>query len=207
MDFNKINKEFYKDLDVLALSKILLGKLLVHNSSDGLSLGRIVETEAYLDLDPAAHSYVGKTNRNKSLFEGGGISYVYFIYGNYYCFNVVADPKDKGEAVLIRALEPIQGLDLMKSRIMKFNEARKHIKYKELNEFNLCNGPGKLCLAMGIDKSLDGVKLWNNNLYIANDNYSFRENEIHTTTRIGITKAADRPYRFYIKGSKFISRK
>lgn len=205
--FKTLNKEFYKNINVLELAKSLLGKLLINETQDGLSIGRVVETEAYLNNDPAAHSYVGKTERNKSVFEEGGTSYVYFIYGNYYCFNVVADPKDIGEAVLIRALEPIQGIDLMKNRLMEFKSTRKHIKYSEIDNYSICNGPGKLCIAMGINKSYDGHKLWNKPLYLAEDKGYSKLQEIYTTTRVGITKAADKPYRFYIKNSKYISRK
>lgn len=207
MNYKIIDKNFYSNKNTIKLSKELLGKILVKESIEGLTSGRIVETESYLYNDPAAHTFIGKTPRNKSAFEEAGTSYVYFIYGNYYCFNVGANKKNTGEAVLIRALEPVDGIDLMKSRILKFNSLRKHIKYKDIPITKLCNGPGKLCLALDIDKNLDGHKLWNKPFYIADDGYKVRDNDIITTTRIGITKAAEMPYRFYLKDSPFISKK
>lgn len=207
MNYKILNKNFYINRDTIKLSKELIGKILVRESIEGITAGRIVETESYLNNDPAAHTFIGKTARNKSAFEESGTSYVYFIYGNYYCFNVGANEKDIGEAVLIRALEPLEGIDLMKSRILKFNSFRKHIKYQDIPIAKLCNGPGKLCLALGIDKDLDGHKLWNKPFYIADDDFKVKSKDIVTTTRIGITKAAEKPYRFYLKDSFFISRK
>jgi len=202
-----LTEDYYRNKSTIELSKDLLGKILVHESKVGVVSGRIVETEAYLSDDPAAHSYIGKTERNKSVFDEAGTSYVYFIYGNYNCFNVAAREKDIGEAVLVRALEPIEGIDLMKKNIAKFNKNRKHIKYSELPLEKICNGPGKLCLALDIDRSLDGHKLWNRPLFLLDDGFNVSEKNIVTTTRIGIKKAAEELLRFYIKDSKFVSRK
>ncbi len=207
MKFKKLNKNFYFKKDTLELSKDLLGKIIVNEVNGSLLSGRIVETEAYLSNDPAAHSFIGKTKRNKSVFEEPGTSYVYFIYGNYYCFNISSNENKIGEAVLIRASEPLIGIEKMKANISRFNLRRKNIKDKEIKDNKICNGPGKLCLALGINKSHDGLKLWDSKLYIAEDGYEVNENDIVSTKRIGIKKAIDKPLRFYIKGNNFISRK
>lgn len=191
--------EFYHQ-DTLTLSKKLLGTYLVSNLSEGQCIGRIVETESYLANDPAAHSYIGQTARNEVLFGQPGFVYVYFIYGLYYCVNVTAGQIGVGEAVLIRALEPIEGVELMKKR------------RKSDNLFNLCNGPGKLTQALGIDLKLNKTDLTQGPLtIISSDSFPeiHPENEsweIVETTRIGISKAVEAKWRFYIKGNRFISK-
>lgn len=188
-----LNKSWYKK-DTVVIARELLGKYLVHETPEGTTIGKIVETEAYLSTqDLASHSARGETKRNKAMFQEPGHSYIYFIYGNYYCFNVTTAEKGIGEAVLIRALEPVEGLALMKKR------------RNDMNIYNLCSGPAKLVIANGITKDLDGHDLTEHPLFIEDtENQKF---EIIQTTRIGITKSAELPLRFYIKDSPFISRK
>ena len=193
----KLTNGFYVQ-DTITVAKALLGTYLVHESKDGKTIGRIVETEAYLWGDPACHAYRRKTKRNATMFGLAGHVYVYQIYGIHYCINVVTAPEGVGEAVLIRALEPIEGIELMQIR-------------RELQVWkNLCNGPGKLVEAMGITRSMDGLSLLGEQLYIlsaetfSQDTINL-EFEIITTTRIGITQGVDLPYRFYISGNPCVS--
>lgn len=200
----KLKREFYSR-DTITVAKELLGKVLVHNYNGQLLKGKIVETEAYLGLkDKAAHSYGGrKTKRVEVMYGPAGIAYVYFIYGMYYCFNIVTQEEGIPEAVLIRGIEPIENIDLM--AINRFNKP-----YKELTKYqkkNLTNGPGKLCLAFNITKEEhNGMDLCGNILYLEEGN---RENfNIIETTRIGIDyaeEAKDFPYRFYIEGNPYVS--
>lgn len=180
----------------------LLGAILVHDSPQGRAAGRIVETEAYLCDDPACHAVRGETPRNRAMFGPPGRSYTYLIYGMYHCFNVVTGPPGVGEAVLIRALEPLEGLDLM--------AARRGTRDPRA----LCSGPGKLVIALGIAAIPNGSDLRKRPLKIlppearpwtAEGGAPVRT--ITVTTRIGITRAAHLPLRFYLEGSSFISRK
>ena len=161
----------------------------------------IVETEAYVVGDPACHGFPGETARNRSMYGPPGHAYVYFIYGNYWCVNAVCRPKGCAEAVLIRAVEPMIGIDLMRAHRPVSSDAQ------------LTNGPGKLCSALMIDKTLDGVDLCDttSGLWIgrhpAHKNFLLSHGPMITATRIGITKAADLPLRFYLKGSAWISKR
>lgn len=179
--------------DTVKVAKELLGCLLVHRSPEGLTVGRIVETEAYLQGDPACHASKGMTKRNQPMFGPAGHAYIYLIYGMHYCFNVVTQKEGIGEAVLIRALEPVEGIGLMKVRRGK----------KKITE--LCSGPAKLVQAMGIKKEYNGMPLTGELLFLSLANEV--KTEIITTTRIGIKEGAELPLRFYISGSKYISRK
>lgn len=178
----------------IELAARLLGQDLVHKTKEGVSIGRIVETEAYLSNDPACHASRGMTKRNRVMFGPPGYAYVYFIYGMYYCFNVVTAPEGVGEAVLIRALEPVEGIDLMFKR-------RPKVKKIE----NLCNGPAKLVLAMGITKEHNGVLLSQGELLLEKNH--LKTKEIVKTSRIGISEGNHLPYRFYLKDNRFVSRK
>jgi len=185
-------KNFYQ-VSAPVLAKTLLGKLLVHQTKYGIISGKIVETEAYLaNHDPASHSFRGETERNKMMFGPGGLAYIYFTYGMHYCLNAVSSKIGRGEAVLIRALEPVDGLQFMQKMRSQTN-----IK-------NLCNGPAKLCQALMIDKSLNGVDLTKSNLMIK-DLETIKPKDILTTTRIGITEAKALNLRFYIKNNPFVS--
>jgi DNA-3-methyladenine glycosylase len=183
------------ELDTLTVAKKLLGYTLVHESAEGTTAGIIVETEAYLQDDPACHAYRRKSIRNAPMFGEAGTIYVYQIYGMHFCVNISTNKKDIGEAVLIRALEPTLGIELMQER-------RKTDVIK-----NLCSGPGKLVQALGIHKLMNDWHILDSDLKIIASNTQIADNEIITTTRIGITQGADLPYRFYLKGNKFVSKK
>lgn len=194
--YNEFMPANFYHQDTITVAKKLLGKLLVHKSREGTTIGKIVETEAYLHHgDEASHSSRGKTNRNKQMFGPAGTAYIYLIYGMYCCLNVVTNKKGIGEAVLIRALEPIEGIELMQKR-------------REIRDLhNLCNGPGKLVIAMGITPDMNGQNLSKKPLYILEGGEKIRQNKIISASRIGISKGLHLPLRFYIKGSSFVSKK
>ena len=201
-----LEKEFYKR-GALTLAKELLGKTLVRNIDNVTLKGKIVETEAYIgEIDKASHAYNGRrTERTEPLFREGGISYVYFIYGKYHCFNVISGLENKGEGVLIRALEPLNEFDYLARK--RFDQ-----NYDDLSEGKkkaITNGPSKLCMAFSIDKSENYVKLYEKGDFFIGDG-GLEKFEIVETTRIGIDyaeEAIDFPWRFYIKGNKYISKK
>lgn len=182
------------------VAKDLLGKILVHESIDGKTSGRIVETEAYRGPeDQAAHSSGGRrTARNEVMYGQKGYAYVYFIYGLYYCFNLTTgEVPGKPEAVLLRALEPIEGEDLMAKR-----RGAKQGKFT-----GLTNGPSRLCMAMSITKTQNKLDLTSPPLYIK-DAAPIRQEDIIETTRIGVDYAGEcknYPWRFYLKDNKFVS--
>jgi DNA-3-methyladenine glycosylase len=176
--------------DSLTAAPAMLGYKLVMNSPKGKTSGYIVETEAYHMNDAASHGYVGLTKRNNSLFEDKGTIYVYFTYGMHWCVNIVTGEKGSGQAVLIRAIEPVDGIDLMKDR-------RKTSKLKDLT-----SGPAKLTQAMGINKVQDGIKLTDG---IISLEPGIKPKKIIVTPRIGITKAINLPWRFYIEANKYVS--
>lgn len=176
----------------LIVARELLGKLLTRKTNQGLTCGLIVETEAYGGSDdPASHAFLGPGARNAVMFEDGGKAYVYFIYGMYYCLNVVTGRSGTGEACLIRAIEPVDGIELMKKR-RKTDDPRR-----------LTNGPGKLCIAMDVDMSLNGYDYKGKDLYISDDGY--QPEKISYTARIGIRRAQNFLWRFYISGNPFVS--
>jgi DNA-3-methyladenine glycosylase len=179
----------------------LLGHFLIRNTPDGPCGGAIVETEAYLVGDAACHAAPGETKRNRVMFGHPGHTYVYLIYGFHFCVNAVCRPAGIAEAVLIRAVEVNFGEEFMSAN-RKANTRRE-----------LSNGPGKLCQAMNITRTLDGVDLCDANsaLFIAENptvkKFRKERGPMVTTTRIGITKAATLPLRFYLDGSEFVSRR
>lgn len=187
-----ITKSFFKK-NTLEIARALLNCYIVNNAKEGETMGKIVETEAYLSNDPASHSFNGKTKRNSTMFGQPGKAYVYFTYGMHHCFNVVTREEGVGEAVLIRALEPISGIELMKKR------------RKTNNIKNLCSGPAKLVQAMGIEKKHNGLDIIEGKLRICMGK-PIEDNNIIQTKRIGISKGADLPYRFYIKDNAFVSK-
>ena len=191
--FLKLEREFYLR-DGLTVARELIGKKLVTNLPEGLTSGIIVETEAYMGkIDAASHAYKGKTERTKIFYGAGGFVYVYLIYGRNICTNVVANVENVPEAVLIRALEPVDGVDLMKNR-----RGKKNLR-------DLCSGAGKLSQALGITKDFYGADLCGDEIFI--ETTDFRA-EILTTPRINIDYAGEAKnylWRFIAAGNKFLS--
>lgn len=186
-------------MPTLRLCRRLLGSWLVHCSADGLCAGRIVEVEAYLGPhDKGAHSCGGApTTRTAAMFGDKGRAYVYLIYGMYWCFNIVTGPPDKPQAILVRALEPVTGLDLMRVR-----HGRPHER-----DHALCQGPGKLCRALAISKEHYGEDLRGSRLFVAPGSLAPGE-RIATSPRIGIAYAEEyvmKPWRFYVRGNACVS--
>ncbi len=178
----------------LTVAKRLIGKVLVRKKGRKVYAGIIVETEAYLgDKDAASHSFNGKTKRNEFMFAEGGIAYIYFIYGNHYCINAVIGKAGVAHAVLIRAVEPFAGLSYMKK-----NRGMDDI-------YNLSNGPGKISQAMEIDGILNGASLQGDEIFICEPEVK-RKHKVIRTKRIGITKNAEKLYRFIDSESPFVSR-
>lgn len=181
----------------LQLAPKLLGKILVHELPEGTVKARIVETEAYMgEIDKAAHTYGGRrTPRTAVQFQAGGLAYVYLIYGMYSCMNIVAAPPERPHCVLLRALEPLEGIEIMQRR------------RKVQLPTQLCSGPGKLCDAMGIDRSCNGLDLSQSKLYLQDAPLHDGE-EIEADVRINIgyaEEARDFPWRFFIKENPHVS--
>jgi DNA-3-methyladenine glycosylase len=199
-NFTILTKKFYSR-PVLKVARDLLGKILVKVESDKLLTGRIVEVEAYDgNSDKAAHSFNGRTERNEVMFREGGYFYVYFTYGVHHCCNVVTGRKDHGTAVLIRAIEPINGIEIM---------AKRRFGKKKLNEkdlLNLTNGPGKICQAFGFTKKESGTELTGNKIFLINQP-KLRKNKAGISERIGITKSKELKWRFFEIGNPYLSRK
>lgn len=175
----------------------LLNKLLVNG--DG-RVGRIIEVEAYRgDQDPASHAYRGRTARNSTMFHRGGHLYVYLSYGMHWCANVVCGPEGEAQAVLLRALEPVDGLELMRAARWKAQRRQ--------DDRDLCRGPGRLCQAMGIDRSHDGLDLTGARSPIwVGDDGTPPPHEPAGTARVGISVGTDLPWRFAIEGHRGVSR-
>lgn len=178
--------------DTIALARFLIGKIIVHELPKGRLSGRIVETEAYPPGDPAGHHFRGPTPRIRSMYRAQGHAYIFFNYGAHFMFNVVSEPEGTASAILIRAIEPLEGIELMK----------RHRKTDKL--LDLTRGPGRLAAALRIDRRHDGVDLCSRGaLWLGDSNYPV--GEIGTSVRIGITRAAERPLRFYECGNPFVS--
>ncbi|MBP2661882.1 MAG: 3-methyladenine glycosylase [Firmicutes bacterium] len=193
----KLERCFYERA-TLEVARDLLGKYMVHETNDGRTVGKIVEVEAYVgSIDAACHAYNNKyTNRTKVMFGKGGHAYVYLIYGMHYCMNIVTNQETYPEAVLIRALEPIEGLEIMEKR------------RRAESIFNLCSGPGKLCQAMGITKLQNEMDLCGESMFLLHGETIMPE-DIATTPRINIDyakEARDYPWRFIIKDNPFVSK-
>ena len=199
----QVNKrEFFLRSNV-TVARELLGKVLFTKNDDGITSGIIVETESYggtENIDLSSHSYKGATKRNKSMFKEGGYAYVYQTYGIYYCVNVSTEKEGIGSAVLIRAIEPREGIEIMKAR-------RKVDKLIQIS-----NGPGKVSIALNINKSFDGEDIIKSNkIWIEdtkkNEDSKQKNFDIITTTRIGISKSTELDWRFFIVGNPFVSKK
>ncbi len=196
----KLPREFYTRADTLQIARDLLGKTLVVPDENGARVsGIVVETEAYCGIeDKAAHSYNNRrTTRTETMFAVGGTAYVTFIYGMYFQFNVVAGEIGTPHAVLIRAVEPLENIEKMRERRGRMKDQ------------NLTSGPGKLCLALGIDKTFNNTDLLGDQIRLE-DGEEVANSEIASGSRIGIDYAqeyAEKPWRFWLKGNSFVSRK
>jgi DNA-3-methyladenine glycosylase len=180
--------------ETVALARFLIGKIVVRNLAEGVLAGRIVETEAYVQGDAACHAFNGMTPRNRSLFLERGHAYVYLAYGTSWMLNVSSREAGWGEGVLIRALEPLVGNTIM-ARHRGTEKPR-----------DLARGPGRVAQAFGIDRALDGIDLMRDRrLWLGYEASVIRAPEIGVSTRIGLTKDAHRPLRFYLKNSRFVS--
>lgn len=194
----KPDPDYIKDVlakTALKAAPLLLGCELVRRTSAGDIRLKIVETEAYHQDDPASHTYRGLTKRTAPMFEPGGHLYVYFTYGMHYCLNIVTGKQGVGEAVLLRAAEPIEGMKLMQK-----NRGTKNL-------LQLASGPAKLAQALGItNTNLSGQKLGKNSLQLLPPQLTIPTDEIIASTRIGIRHATEVPWRFFIKGNRFVSK-
>jgi DNA-3-methyladenine glycosylase len=188
----RLRRAFYAR-DAVTLARDLLGRVLFFESPAGLLAGRIVETEAYTGTaDPASHAYRGVTARNTVMFGPAGYAYVYFTYGMHHCLNVVAERRGTAGAVLLRALEPLWGLGVMRGHGLQGADER------------LCSGPGKICKAFGLTLQHNGLDLTRGPLGIAAGR-AVDDRQVKVGPRIGISRAADLPYRFTIAGSRSVS--
>jgi DNA-3-methyladenine glycosylase len=189
-----LRRDFYnRDTEVVA--RELLGAILEVHSNDGLTSGRIVETEAYIgEHDLACHAVAGRTVRTEPLYGAPGISYVYFIYGMYWCFNAVTRAENEPSAVLVRAVEPVEGIETMRRR-----------RPKAKRDVDLTNGPGKLCLALGIGRSHNMLRLDRPPILIRRG-AEVPDTDVVVTPRIGITQSAEWPLRYFVKDNPFVSK-
>ena len=207
----KLKREFYLRQDTLSIARDLLGKLIVVPDENGNRIsGMIVETEAYLGtIDRAAHSYDGRrTPRNEVTYCISGHAYVFFIYGMYYQLNVVCGEIDTPHVVLIRAVEPVEGIEIMRERRGFLSEPGA-VATGFMPDKNLTSGPGKLCIAMDINRDLNGAYLLEDRIWLE-DHQAFKKSQIATGTRIGIDyagKDAEKLWRFWVKGNEFVSKK
>ena len=194
---HKLPRDFY-DRDTIEVAKDLLGKHLVHVSGGVERVGRIVEVEAYLGPhDLAAHSAKGLTPRTKPMFGPPGHAYVYLIYGIYHCMNVVTQEEGLAEAVLLRGAEPLRGIESMRVR-----------RPKAKRDYELMNGPGKICQALDVDKRLDGESLSGETLWLTKRDIEVTEDDIAVSPRIGVENAGEAarwPLRFFLRGNRFVS--
>lgn len=196
----KLPFSFYQQEDVNALAISLLGKRLFTHVNGELTGGLIVETEAYKGIeDKASHAYGGRfTDRTKVMYEPGGLAYVYLCYGIHHLFNVVTGGKGLPHAVLIRGLEPLVGIEVMLKR-----------RGMSVLKPNLTAGPGALAKAMGIDRRLNGVDLNGSEIWIEDESEGYAEGTVLASHRVGVAYAEDHallPWRYYLKGSKYVSK-
>jgi DNA-3-methyladenine glycosylase len=195
----KLSESFYKRANVVKVARDLIGKVLFTNIDGVITGGVIVETEAYSWKERGCHAFgARKTTRNAVMFENGGLTYVYLCYGMHYMFNVVTNKKDVAEAVLVRALEPVEGLETMRWR-----------RGPKSNPAHLTTGPGKLAKALGIDKSLNGKSLSGEEIWIEDRGIRTPPSKIASGPRIGIDYAgedAKLPWRFFLRENLWVSR-
>lgn len=196
MASRKLPRAFYLQ-PTLDVARALLGMYLVRKTPTGRLAGRIVEVEAYLgDLDPASHSYRGRTARNDVMFWKGGHLYVYFTYGMHFCGNVVTESEDVGRAILIRAVEPVEGIPVLV----------RHRGTTPAGIEQLCNGPAKFCKAFSIGRRQNGVDLCGTKIWIEQRGPQLAGELIGTSSRVGISAGKHHRWRFFVKGSEFVSK-
>jgi DNA-3-methyladenine glycosylase len=187
----KLDRSFYLR-PTLDVARDLIGKFLVYRKGKNLLSARLVEVEAYIgEEDPACHASVGKTERNEVMYRSGGLSYIYFIYGMYYCLNIVTEKEGFPAAILIRGAEPVDGIETMQK------------KYGGSGSHRLTAGPGKLCKAFGLTREQNGLDLTGRELYLEDRGY--RPVMIKKSRRIGIKKGLEKKWRFFEPGSPFLS--
>jgi len=196
----KLTLDFYRSKEVVAIARNLLGKYLFTNTNGEISGGFIVETEAYNGIiDKASHAYGNRqTNRTKTMYAAGGVAYVYLCYGIHEMLNVVTSEEGEPHAVLIRAIQPTEGLDLMLER-------RNFLNLKN----NLTAGPGSVAKALGVNRSINGLSFLGDEIWIEDRGLNFTEEEIAAVPRVGVAYAKEDallPYRFYVKGNSFVSK-
>jgi DNA-3-methyladenine glycosylase len=194
----RLTRQFYENYDTVSLARALLGQKLVTAFRGVETAGMIVEVEAYLGKeDPACHAARGMTERNRVMFRSPGYCYVYLIYGMYHCVNVVSDPEGVGSAVLIRAVEPLSGIDVMRRRRSMSRAAR---------DIDIARGPGRLCDALGIVRGWSGEHFADSSKIWIEPYQRVSSAGIGITGRIGISAGGDMPLRFFIAESRFVSR-
>ncbi|MCX2430362.1 DNA-3-methyladenine glycosylase [Pedobacter sp. GR22-10] len=196
----KLTPEYYQNEDVIALAKDLLGKVLYTHIDGQISAGIIVETEAYYGIkDKASHAYGGRrTNRTETMYSAGGVAYVYLCYGMHHLFNVVSSVKDDPHAVLIRAVEPLIGKELMEER-----------RGMPVSRPAVSSGPGSAAKALGIDRTFNQKDLSGNEIWIEDHQIRYMDEEIIACPRIGIAYAQEHallPWRFFVKGNPYVSK-
>ncbi len=197
----KLPRSFYIR-PTLKVAKDLLGKYLIRKLGRQYLVGKIVEVEAYLHNDPASHSYRGKTKRNEVMFRQGGHLYVYFTYGMHFCCNVVTEEEGKGCAVLIRAVEPVENIQVMQ-KLRDIDTSK--------NPYNLTNGPAKLCKAFALGRNENGTDLCGDEVWIgeyrmSNTEYRMSNKNVVSSSRVGITNGSEQKWRFYIRNNKWVSK-
>ena len=197
----KLDHSFYDRKNVVQIARELLGKILVTQFDGVRTSGRIVETEAYNGVgDRASHAFAGRrTTRSEHIYGSPGTVYVYIVYGMHHLFNVVTNKKDTPHAILVRALEPMEGINYMLKRAGK-----------PLPDYTLTKGPGNLARAMGISKMHTGGSLFSKEIFIEDDGLRYKKDQIVITHRIGVEYAgtdAELPYRFIVKGNPYVSAK
>jgi len=197
----KLDLTFYERKDVVLIARELLGKILVTRFKGNTTSGRIVETEAYAGVhDRASHAFGGKrTTRNEHLYGAPGTVYIYISYGLHHLFNVITNRKNIPHGVLIRALEPLEGIDIMVERTGK-----------SASDYSITKGPGNLSRAMGMSREHNGSDLFSGEIFIADDGFRYKKDQFMSTKRIGIESAgkdADLPYRFIVKENRYVSAK
>lgn len=196
----KLDRTYYSNRDVLFLARDLLGKVLVTQRHGEQTSGIITETEAYAGAgDKASHAYGGRrTNRTEIMYQPGGVAYVYLCYGIHYLFNVVTSVKEEPHAVLIRAVEPLAGKDIIETR-----------RNRSINKASVSSGPGSVSKALGIDLSFNTKALTGNEIWIEDHGFRYEADEIAATPRVGVDYAGDHallPWRFFVKGNRYVSK-